>query len=62
MSFCLYFFSPEVPRKAKTQEGHLTFVLTKIYLLVFFSPDLFPLYAPYLTEASIIHFHAQLWA
>lgn len=62
MSFCLYLFSPEALRKAKTQEGHFIFVLTKIYLLVSFSPDLFSLCAPCLTETSIIHFHAQAWA
>ena len=41
MPLCLYPFSPEVLEKAKTQQGHFTFVLVKIDLLGFICPNLF---------------------
>lgn len=41
MPLCLYPFSPEVLEKAKTQQGHFTFVLVKIDFLGFICPNLF---------------------
>ena len=62
MPLCLYPFSPEVLEKAKTQQGHFTFVLVKIDLLGFICQTCSSLYALCLTEEdSINQFHAPAW-
>ena len=42
MSYCLYPLSPEVLEKAKTKQGHFTFVLTELDLLDSLSPGPVP--------------------